>query len=183
MKMKTVAAIILMAGSSTRYGKNKNKNLEIINHKPVFLYSVEVFEQSKQVQEILLAVKKEEIEEVKAILNKRSNKVPIQIVEGGDTRQESVYHALLQTQANIVFVHDGARPAIKERYIKDLLEEMKDFKGANVAVKSKDTVKITDDKQIILNTTYRANTWLSQTPQCFHRDILLEIHEKERRKS
>lgn len=183
MKMKTVAAIILMAGSSTRYGKNKNKNLEIINHKPVFLYSVEVFEQSKEVQEILLAVKKEEIEEVKAILNKRRNKVPIQIVEGGDTRQESVYHALLQTQANIVFVHDGARPAIKERYIKDLLKEMKDFKGANVAVKSKDTVKITDDKQIVLNTTYRANTWLSQTPQCFHRDILLEIHEKERRKS
>ena len=160
-----------------------NKNLEIINHKPVFLYSVEVFEQSKEVQEILLAVKKEEIEEVKAILNKRRNKVPIQIVEGGDTRQESVYHALLQTQANIVFVHDGARPAIKERYIKDLLKEMKDFKGANVAVKSKDTVKITDDKQIVLNTTYRANTWLSQTPQCFHRDILLEIHEKERRKS
>ena len=80
-------------------------------------------------------------------------------------------------------MHDGARPAIKERYIKDLLEEMKDFKGANVAVKSKDTVKITDDKQIVLNTTYRANTWLSQTPQCFHRDILLEIHEKERRKS
>lgn len=62
--MKTVAGIILMAGNSTRYGKNRNKNLEKINHKPIFLYSVEVFEKSEQIQEIILVIKEKERKKV-----------------------------------------------------------------------------------------------------------------------
>ena len=55
---------------------------------------------------------------------------------------------------------------------------MKDFKGVTIGVKSKDTIKLTDENDIVINTTNRANTWIIQTPQCFDRLILLNMHEK-----
>ena len=55
---------------------------------------------------------------------------------------------------------------------------MKEFKGVTIGVKSKDTIKIADDNNIVLNTTNRNNTWIIQTPQCFERTILKEMHER-----
>ena len=55
---------------------------------------------------------------------------------------------------------------------------MKSFKGVTIGVKSKDTIKITDSDGIVIDTTKRSNTWIVQTPQCFDRKILLNLHEK-----
>ena len=55
---------------------------------------------------------------------------------------------------------------------------MEEFQGVTVGVKSKDTIKITDENNIVIQTTKRSNTWIVQTPQCFERKILLEMHEK-----
>ena len=102
----------------------------------------------------------------------------IDIVFGGSTRQQSVYNSIKDTKADIVIIHDGARPAIKQEYISECIESMEDFKGATVGVKSKDTIKIADDNNIVTSTTKRSNTWIIQTPQCFDRKILLDMHEK-----
>ena len=55
---------------------------------------------------------------------------------------------------------------------------MSNFKGVTVGVKSKDTIKITDDNGFVTHTTKRSNTWIVQTPQCFDKRILLDLHEK-----
>ena len=55
---------------------------------------------------------------------------------------------------------------------------MSEFKGVSIGVKSKDTVKITDDNGVVESTTKRSNTWLAHTPQCFDRKLLLSLHEK-----
>ena len=55
---------------------------------------------------------------------------------------------------------------------------MKNYNGATIAVKSKDTIKISDHNGVVISTTERKNTWLIQTPQCFKRGILLNAHEK-----
>ncbi len=47
-----------------------------------------------------------------------------------------------------------------------------------MGTKSKDTIKIIDENNIVINTTKRSNTWMTQTPQCFDRDTLLKMHEK-----
>ena len=57
---------------------------------------------------------------------------------------------------------------------------MEIIKGATIGVKSKDTIKIADENNIIIETTKRANTWIIQTPQCFDREILLSLHNKYR---
>lgn len=175
---KNVTAIILVAGNSTRFGKNTNKNLELIKGKPVLSYSLTAFAENKYIDNIIVTVKEQEIQEIKKIIEEENIKKEVNIVIGGNSRQESVYNSISKTVADIVIIHDGARPAIKQRYITECIETMEEFKGATVGVKSKDTIKIADDNNIITNTTKRSNTWIIQTPQCFDRKTLLEMHEK-----
>ena len=175
---KSVTAIILVAGNSTRFGKNKNKNLELINGKSVLSYSLKEFNDNGYVDNIIVTVKKEDMDNVKMIIKEQLLIKKIDIVLGGSTRQESVYNSIKDTKADIVIIHDGARPAIKQEYISECIESMEEFRGATVGVKSKDTIKIADDNNIVISTTKRSNTWIIQTPQCFDRKILLDMHEK-----
>jgi len=175
---KKVTAIILVAGNSTRFGKNRNKNFEVIEGKEVLLYSLEKFNENNLVNDIFIVCKKNEEDIVKKIVAKVELKKDLQYITGGSTRQESVYNAITKTSSDIVIIHDGARPMVKDKFITDCIEEMQNFKGDSIAVKSKDTIKITDDNGIVKETTLRKNTWVIQTPQCFDRKVLLEMHEK-----
>ncbi len=178
IETKKVTGIILVAGSSTRYGQGRNKNFEIVNGKSVLSYSLNIFNKNKYIDNIIIAVKENEIERVQEIVEKEKISKDVKIVIGGSTRKESVYNCISKTDASIVIIHDGARPMIKEEYVNKCIESMDKFKGVTVGVKSKDTIKITDDNNIVVSTTKRANTWIIQTPQCFDRKILLEMHEK-----
>lgn len=175
---KTVTAVILVAGNSTRYGQNRNKNFENIQGKPVMLYSLEEFHKNGYIDNILIGAKEEEIPIIKNMLEKEKFTKPIDIIVGGNSRQETVYRCIQQTEADIVVIHDGARPAIKQEYINQCVESMREFKGATIGVPSKDTIKITDENNVVVQSTQRNNTWIVQTPQCFERAILKELHKK-----
>lgn len=175
---KTVTAIILVAGNSTRYGQNRNKNFETIHGKTVMSYSLKAFDQNQYIDNILIGIKREEEPIIKNILEKEKVTKPVQFVIGGKSRQETVYNCLQKTKEDIVMIHDGARPAIKQDYINQCIESMEEVKGATIGVPSKDTIKITNENNIVVQTTKRSNTWVIQTPQCFDKKTLLEMHEK-----
>lgn len=175
---KKVTAVILVAGNSTRYGQNRNKNFEKINGKTVMTYSLKAFDQNSYVDDIIIGAKEEELEIINKILKQEQLQKPVHIVVGGNSRQQTVYYCIQKTEADIVIIHDGARPAIKQNYINQCIENMKEFKGVTIGVRSKDTIKITDDNGIVVNSTQRSNTWVIQTPQCFDRKLLLEMHQK-----
>lgn len=175
---KTVTAIVLVAGNSTRYGKNRNKNFELIKGKTVISYTLNIFDKNDYIDDIIIAVKENEIQEIEKIIESENLNKEVKLIIGGNTRKQSVYNCLKMTNSDIVIIHDGARPAIKQEYIDKCLETMNDFSGATMGVKSKDTIKITDDNNVVVTTTKRKNTWLIQTPQCFERKTLLEMHEK-----
>ena len=175
---KTVTGIILVAGNSTRFGKNRNKNFEIIRNKSILSYSLSAFDKNKYIDNIIVVIKENDREQVENIIKKEDLNKKIDIVLGGCSRQESVFNSLNNTNSDIVIIHDGARPAIKQEYINKSIEEMENFKGVTIGVKSKDTIKITDDNGIVLNSTKRSNTWIIQTPQCFDRKVLLDLHKK-----
>ena len=175
---KTVTAIVLVAGNSTRFGKNKNKNFEIINRKSILSYSLEAFDKNMYIDNIIVAIKECEMQEVQSIINRQPLTKNVDIIIGGNTRKQSVYNCIKNLNSDIVIIHDGARPLIKQDYITNCIENMKDFKGVTIGIKSKDTIKITDNNDIVIDTTNRSNTWLIQTPQCFDRSTLLDVHEK-----
>lgn len=178
MDKKTVTGIIVAAGNSTRFGQNKNKNLFSINQKPIISYSIETFNKSEKITDIILVIKETEKEYFENIVKNINLDKPIKYVYGGKERKDSVYNALKETSSDIVIVHDGARPRVKVEYIDNCIKQMEEFKGATVAVKSKDTIKICDNDGIVIETTKRENTYLIQTPQCFDRKLLTELHEK-----
>lgn len=175
---KTVTAVILVAGNSTRFGQNRNKNFELVNDKSILSYSISAFDNNKYVDNIIIVIRKKDNQEVERIIKNETINKKVSIVFGGNTRQESVYNAIKDIHSDIVIIHDGARPAIKQKYIDSLIEEMINFNGATIGVKTKDTIKITNDSGIVVNTTPRKNTWIIQTPQCFNRNILFDLHEK-----
>ena len=175
---KTVTAIILVAGNSTRFGQNRNKNFELVNGKSILSYSINAFNKNNYIDNIIIVIKQEDKETVQQIIDKENITKKTSIVLGGNSRQESVYNAIKNTKSDIVIIHDGARPAIKQEYINKAIEEMSNFKGVTIGVKSKDTIKITDNNGIVVDTTKRSNTWIVQTPQCFDREVLLDLHEK-----
>lgn len=178
LENKKVTAIILIAGNSTRFGKQRNKNFEVIGGKEVILYSLEAFNNSDCIDDIIVGTKSDELDMAKEIISKITMQKPIKYVIGGATRQESVYNCIKETNSDIVIIHDGARPMIKPSFITDCVNAMDEFKGVTIAVKSKDTIKISDDNGIVKETTLRKNTWVIQTPQCFDRKLLLAMHEK-----
>ena len=178
MESKKVTAIILVAGSSTRFGQNRNKNFDKVGGKEILLYSLEAFNENELVNDIIVVYKKGEESVIDTLVSRVEIKKPLKIVEGGNTRQASVYNAITKTDSDIVIIHDGARPMIRQRFITEAIGEMENFNGATIAVRSKDTIKISDDNGIVKETTFRKNTWVIQTPQCFDRKFLVSAHEK-----
>ena len=100
------------------------------------------------------------------------------IVTGGATRQESVYNGLLNTDADFVCIHDGARALISDDLISKTIEDAVLFSASAPGVKCKDTLKAVDDNAFIKATVDREKTVLIQTPQVFKKDEILECHKK-----
>ena len=172
--MDKVSAIILAAGSGSRFGEKKQ--FKKLNGKPIWFYSLNTFIQSESVDELILVIPNDSLETLKqsqvfTSLNKTNN---IKLVSGGESRKDSVFNGLkvVKKAIDIVCIHDAARPFIKASYIKHSVEACSEFDGAIIAIPSVDTVKKVD-KQIIKNTIDRESLWMAQTPQTFKKDKLL----------
>ena len=178
IQSKTVTAVILVAGNSTRFGKNRNKNFELVNGKSILSYSINAFSKNDYIDNIIIVIRQEDREAVEKIIKQEKLGKEINIVIGGNSRQESVHNAIKHATSDIVIIHDGARPGVKQEYINKCIKMVEEFKGVTIGVKSKDTIKITDDDGVVINSTKRSNTWIIQTPQCFDRKVLLDLHER-----
>ena len=101
-------------------------------------------------------------------------------MEGGSTRQRSVYEGLkkVSPQTDIVLVHDGARPLIKEDIIVQSIYETIQHKATIVAVPAKNTIKVVEKDGFVEYTPNRDFLFEIQTPQTFTYDLLLDAHEK-----
>ena len=104
MKDKKITAIILAAGNSSRYGQNKNKNLEQINNKTILEYSLAEFNKNNNISDIIITCKKSELDDINKIIYKSRSLKPIKTVIGGSTRQESVYNSINSTNSDIVII-------------------------------------------------------------------------------
>ena len=171
-----VSGIILAGGSSTRYGTGDNKALVDLSGRPVLEYSLRVFLDSPLVDEVVLAAKAGEENELQEIVNSFPSQKMVTIVTGGTDRAYSVQNALEAAKGDLVLIHDGARPMVRASMLADCLAALKEADGATIAVPSCDTVKLSDDKGYVTSTSDRSHTWLIQTPQAFRREELLALH-------
>ena len=171
--MNKFSLIITAGGTSSRYG-NTNKLLEKINDKTVIEETVTKFIDFDEIDEIIISANVSII----PILQEMFNNSKIKIIEGGNTRQKSVYNALQVVKNEYVLIHDGARPLIRKDTIAYVLEAVVDKNAVTVMTKTTDTIKEVDTDGRIIRIIDRSNLYNTQTPQAFRTDIIKQAHEK-----
>jgi len=176
-----VSVVIVAAGRGKRMGESINKVFLNLNGKPVLYHTINAFENLPVVQEIILVVSKGDIKYCEEnIVNKfRFAKVK-KIVEGGEERQQSVFNGLMSVneKATIIAIHDGARPLITSEVILQAIEAAYLYKAVGVGVPVKDTIKVVNNQNVVINTPDRRTLWSIQTPQVFEKEIILNAHKK-----
>ncbi|MGV8145227.1 MAG: 2-C-methyl-D-erythritol 4-phosphate cytidylyltransferase [Alkaliphilus sp.] len=172
-------AIIVAAGKGARMGEKLNKQFLLLEGKPILAHTIEVFEECKSIDEIIIVVAKGEIEYCRGnIIEKYGYKKVVKILEGGRERVDSAYRGLCEIFDNnsIVTVHDGARPLITELKIEECVEATKKLGSAVVAVQVKDTIKAVNSNMEIEKTLNRSELWAIQTPQSFQYSVLMKAY-------
>ena len=170
MKSGYTSAIILCAGNSTRFGKGaENKQMAQVKGKGVAERTIAVFEKCKSIKEIILVVRKEDLQKYKELIVINDFKKIRCIVVGGDTRQNSAFRGFrhISEKSKYVVIHDGARCLVTEEIIEEVLKKAIEYNAASAASRTTDTVKWVDDDGFIKRTLDREYVWNVQTPQAF----------------
>jgi len=168
-----VSAIILAAGSGSRFGEKKQfkklKGLEL------YKYSLNKFLNCSNINEIVLAVPANSLADMKMKVEAIKSSKNISVVSGGPSRQESVKNSILATcqHSDLVCIHDSARPFVSETLITQSINACLSNDGAIVAIPNYDTIK-TCVRGYVQKTIGRNDVWLAQTPQVFWKTKLLK---------
>lgn len=168
-----VTALICAAGKGTRAGFSKNKLLVQKQGFPVLFKTVSAFD-LEEIDEILIAVNKEDYDEIKALCAPFKR---VRLTLGGETRPQTVYNALKEVKTEIVLVHDGARPYATKELILGCIESVKNYGSGICAIPLVDTIAVTDGEHI-LSVPDRNGLRAVQTPQGFFTKDILFAYEK-----
>ena len=167
----TVNVIITAGGTSSRFGAG-NKLLEKINGKEVIRYTVEAFDRA-DIDKVIICANPSIIEALEGIF---SSIAKVRVIEGGPTRQASVFNGLKFSKSNYVLIHDGARPLVSQDIITKCIEAVKTYGAVSVMTKTTDTIKIVENGKII-KTLDRSRLYNTQTPQAFDYDLIYSTHK------
>jgi 2-C-methyl-D-erythritol 4-phosphate cytidylyltransferase len=170
-----------MSRSSAEKSGTSRKQFMLLDGSPILLHTIRKFVSIATVSEIVVALRSEDMEWFGDLLRREALPTPVRLVEGGDTRQQSVENALaaLAPDTDLVAVHDAVRPFIDRVTIEKVIEEAADTGAAIVGIVPVDTVKQVK-KNKIHGTLPRERLTLAQTPQVFRHDLLREAFERAR---
>ena len=174
----TYQVIIPAAGQGKRMGAGKNKLFLELDGIPVFIYTLQVFEEDQKCSGVILVINNLEKKGFSSFIEiSYGIKKVVGLVPGGEERQDSVYHGVQAIKDDgIVLVHDGARPFIDVELIHDLVEGAENYGASVLAVPVKDTVKKVMGNKV-KETVERSSLWAIQTPQAFRMSLLRTAHE------
>ena len=175
-----VSVVFPAAGQAHRMQVGLNKVFLTLAGKPMLLRTLLTFSKVPEVGELIIAVGTDEIEPVKSLLSRVKGLAPWQVVEGGSERQYSIRNglALVSEEADIVLVHDAARPLIRRETIEELIRVVRAEGAAIIAVPEKNTIKIASENGVVVSTPARSSLWQVQTPQGFRKEILIEANRR-----
>ncbi len=170
---KRICAVICAAGKGTRTGFSKNKVLRPLQGSTPLAKCLAAFD-FPTIDEIVVTSSPTDLEEIATICKSYPQ---AKVVLGGEDRLRSVYNALKATEAEIVLIHDGARPFVTRECIESCVQSVLTTGSGVCAVECRDTVAKTNGDKIIAAPD-RSTLRLIQTPQGFFRENILHAYER-----
>ena len=178
------AAVIVAAGSGTRMRTTLRKQYLALAGLPILTRTLSVFEDCELIDQICLVIPGEDFDFCRQnILVPGKFHTKIQLIAGGQSRQDSVYNGLqkVERRCGIVAIHDGVRPLIRHDELIACIKGAGQTGACVLAVPAFDTLKQADASGRIVGTLKRENIWLAQTPQAFDLELIKKAHELARR--
>jgi 2-C-methyl-D-erythritol 4-phosphate cytidylyltransferase len=187
-----VTAIVPAAGLGRRFGPGTNKPFQILDGKPLVVWSLETLESVEGIEEIIPVLKEGDREKASKVFRQYELSKVKKIAAGGKERQDSVYNGLklIENRDSIILIHDGARPFIEKALIQEAIQELLGpptpllkrgdkggLDGVILGVPVRDTIKEVK-KGIVKKTLRRDSLWAIQTPQIFFYSSLATAFEK-----
>ncbi len=172
--------LIPAAGKGSRMGSQRNKLLLTLRGQSIMAWTLIAAEAAEAINWIGIIGQPIDFPDFKAILSQLSLTKPIELIQGGTTRQESVYNGLqaLPEDADRVLIHDGARCLATPDLFNRCAATLQTCPGLIAAIPVKDTIKIVDQNQIVQDTPNRSHLWAAQTPQGFEVKLLKQCHDQ-----
>jgi 2-C-methyl-D-erythritol 4-phosphate cytidylyltransferase len=183
-----ISVILPAAGLGTRMGRSapekagtSRKQFMLLEGSPILLHTIRKFASTTEVAEIVVALRGDDLDWVRGLLEAENFGKPVRLVEGGDSRQQSVENALatLGPSTELVAVHDAVRPFIEPSVLSAVFAEAAENGAAIVGIVPVDTVKQVHRNKI-RQTIPRDRLILAQTPQVFRFDLLKQAFAKAR---
>jgi 2-C-methyl-D-erythritol 2,4-cyclodiphosphate synthase/2-C-methyl-D-erythritol 4-phosphate cytidylyltransferase len=180
-----ITAIIAAAGKGERAKQEKNKIYCTVGKKTLLQLSTAPFYRNPRVDEVILVIRPEHEEETKAVIAALHEETeitykPLRYVFGGQTRTDSVRNALNACSADIVMIHDGARPYVSDELIDRCIDETVKYGSAVPVIRPIDTMSACDKDGRLQYTLPRGHLCSVQTPQCFFLSEILTAYDKIR---
>jgi 2-C-methyl-D-erythritol 4-phosphate cytidylyltransferase len=183
-----VIVIIPAAGLGTRMapaGKKvaASKQFFEINGAPILIHTLRVFARNQQISQIVVALRKSEMEQFRRQLDLEKLAAKVEMVEGGEHRQQSVANALARLKAepdDVVLVHDAVRPFVDDEIIANVIREVEKHGAAIAGLPAVDTIKQVEraaEGALITSTIPRERVVQAQTPQGFRYQLIQRAFE------
>jgi 2-C-methyl-D-erythritol 4-phosphate cytidylyltransferase len=180
--MHPITAILPAAGLGTRMGAETPKQFLELDGAPIMILSLRRIASCELVTDIIVATRADNVAQLETRVAQEKFKQKVQVVRGGDSRQESVAKALemVPEDTEIVLVHDAVRPFVTREQIARVIEEARKTRAAILGIPAMDTVKevkrasLPEDVALITATIPRERVVLAQTPQAFSAKLLKE---------
>lgn len=176
--MRTVA-IIPAAGSGSRTGSDMPKQFMKFNDRELIAYTLEVFQNSPLVDEMVIATSGTGHELIDSIRKREGFTKITKIVEGGKERQDSVFNALKAADMSfddLAAVHDAARALLPQAVLDEAIRSAREKGSALVCMKARDTIGFLDNSG--LDYIDRNKVYIVQTPQIFRYGELMDAFSK-----
>ena len=175
-----VSVIFPAAGAGRRMKADRNKGFLELSGVPILLRTLRRFSAVPAVAELIVVVAKDEVAFVEEMLEKAQGLKPWRVAQGGAERQYSIANGMahLAADADVVLVHDAARPLVSLAAIEAVISAAREKGAAIAAVRAKNTIKVVGEDGRVEATPSRASLWEVQTPQGFRREILQRAYEK-----
>jgi 2-C-methyl-D-erythritol 4-phosphate cytidylyltransferase len=180
--MSSIVAILPAAGLGTRMGSDAPKQFRLLDGVPVVVFTLRRLAASPLIGKFLIATHPDEIGPLNQRIAAERFSKPFRVLQGGDTRQESVAKALAEVppETEFILVHDAVRPLVTRDQVERVIAEAQRCRAAILGIPAMDTVKevkrasLPEDVALIAATIPRERIVLAQTPQVFEAALLRE---------